>query len=527
MTITYRVRNGAPLSWAQVDENFRTLETEKVSAQPGYGLSQENFSSTYKQTLDDLPSNLEFRLEQAEDNAAQAVIDSSAADQKASIVLAPDEFDKGPGAIPYDSSLGYPSWSLGNALKLAAEGGDLREDMALPDGSGLMGFDQLTAYPAGTVGARLKEIPHLDLSAASDKAQALMDFAVSLDGKTGRVEPGTYIMSKQVNLPGNVDLDLTGVVLDFSAADIANFPDLICVKPASGSLTLLPPLSSGTTIGQFTLPFSLPHSLAAGDALILWDDTAFSYSGFRTNYYQGQFAVVRSASGLNANLTASILATMPSTIKVYKMNPSRPKIKGGDILMPTTGVFIAGLLCDIARNPEFDSVRVFGTSGGGIIQQRTLGGTVTRCETYSDREGVAADNYGLGFSNSQHCLAMGGTFHARRHGVTMGGTDLPGSVPTRFCVVDGADISSWDIQCADMHGNVEHCEYVNCTMHNGVTISGNHNSVRSSTIFAPALASTGNGVAISINEMRGTNFSFESLKNCCVWRSFDHVKSNH
>lgn len=519
MALTYRVRNGAPLSWAQVDENFRTLDTEKVSVRPGYDLSQENFTPTYKQTLDNLPGNLEFRLEQAEDNASQAAIDAAAANQKASIVLAPDEADKGPGAIPYDSELSYPDWSLGDAVKHASSGGQFREELALPSGGGDVGFDQSFAYPSGTVGARLREIPHLDLSLAVDKAQALIDFAASLNGRTGRVEPGIYAMAKQVNLPANVDLDLTSVTLDFSAASIASFPDLICLRPAPGTLVQLPALSADTVIGTYSITFSAAHNLAPGDAINLHDDKPYSYSAFRTNYYQGQFAVVRSVSGLTVNLTAPILASMSIVLdgngkglKVYKMNPCRPKIRGGDILMPASGAMIAGLMSDVGRNAQFEYVRVFGSSGAGIIHQRALGCTSLFCETYSDRDVLTFDNYGHGLSNAQHCLIKGGAFHARRHGITMGGTDLPGSVPTRFCVVDSAETASWDIQGSDMHGNVEHCQYVNCIHRNGVTISGNHNSVRGGAVFAPALAATGNGVAISINEMRGTSFLFEGFK---------------
>lgn len=519
MALTYRVRNGAPLTWAQVDENFRTLDTEKVSVRPGYDLSQENFTPTYKQTLDNLPGNLEFRLEQAEDNASQAAIDAAAANQKASIVLAPDEADKGPGAIPYDSALAYPGWSLGAAVKLASSGGQFREELALPSGGGDVGFDRSIAYPAGTVGYQLKNIPHLDLSLAADKAQALTDFAASLNGKTGRIEPGTYILSKQVDLPSTFDLDLTDVTLDFSAASVSNFPDLVCLRPTPGTLFQLPSLSADTVPGTYSITFSAAHNLAPGEAIILHDDKPFSYSGFRSNYYQGQFAVVRSVSGLTVNLTSPILASMSIVLdgngkglKVYKMNPGRPKIRGGTIIMPKTGVMIAAVLGDVTRNAQFEYVKVFGTSGAGIVHQRALGGTSLFCETYSDRDTAASDNYGLSLSNASHCLVSGGTFHARRHGITMGGTDLPGSVPTRFCVVDGAETSSWDIQGSDMHGNVEHCQYVNCTHLNGVTISGNHNSVRGGSVFAPALAATGNGVAVSLNEMRGTSFLFEGFK---------------
>lgn len=380
------------------------------------------------------------------------------------------------------------------------------QDLSGSDGASGIGWD------GRPLSATLKTIRSTDLSASTDKAQALADFAASLNGQRGRVEPGTYIMSKQVNLPGNVDLDLTGVVMDFSAANVANFPDLCCLKPANGSLSLLPALSADAPAGTYELKFNAAHGLLPGRVIVLHNDADFSYSGFRANYQQGQFAVVRSVSGLTVNLTSPLLFTaQAASFKTYAMSPSSPRITGGDIIMPSVGVMAAGFMCDIARRPTIDQMRVYGTSGGGIVFQRTLGGVCTRSETYSDRDGVAADNYGFVLSNSQDCYAVECNFHARRHAVTMGGAAGPGSVPTRFCVIEKCELASWDIQCADMHGNVEHCQYVNCVMQNGVTISGNHNAVRNSTIFAPALASTGNGVAISINEMRGTSFTFENL----------------
>lgn len=155
MTITYRVRNGSPLTWAQVDENFRYLDEGKVDARPGYALSQENFTATYKQILDGIPSNLDYRLTQAEDNASQAASDASAANTKASIVLAPDEAGKGPGAIPFDPELDYPSGSVGLAIK---EGGaSFQEYLASADGSSVVGYDGDVTYPAGSVGKQLKD----------------------------------------------------------------------------------------------------------------------------------------------------------------------------------------------------------------------------------------------------------------------------------------------------------------------------------------------------------------------------------
>ena len=146
MTITYRVRNGSPLTWAQVDENFRYLDEGKVDARPGYALSQENFTATYKQILDGIPSNLDYRLTQAEDNASQAAEDASAANTKASIVLAPDEATKGPGAIPFDPQLDYPDGSVGEAIK---DGNVvLRQELAATNGATLVGYGSSTVKDA-------------------------------------------------------------------------------------------------------------------------------------------------------------------------------------------------------------------------------------------------------------------------------------------------------------------------------------------------------------------------------------------
>jgi len=203
---------------------------------------------------------------------------------------------------------------------------------------------EMVQWEGRSLSGALKAMRSTDLSSNSDKAQALIDFAASLGGQRGRVEPGVYILTKQVDLPGNVDLDLTGVTLDFSAADVANFPDLICVRPAPGTLVQLPALSANPAIGQCSITFSASHNLIPGDAIILHDDKPFSYSAFRANYQQGQFAVVRSINGLTVNLTAPILASMTvgldgngKGLKVYKMNPVRPRIRGADILMPTSG----------------------------------------------------------------------------------------------------------------------------------------------------------------------------------------------
>lgn len=396
--------------------------------------------------------------------------------------------------------------SLGSVPAIQQLLADLQSQSEPTKGASLIGWD------GRSLASTLKVVKVANLPTNGDVSDALQTFFDNLDGYRGRVPPGYYKVNRQINLPADVDVDITGVTFDFSDALVIDFPDLVMLKVANGLLTALPAFATATTVGSYTTPpFTSAHGLIPGDLIVMHDDTPSSYSAWRSNYYQGQMAIVRSLNGLQANLTSAILATLPTSTKIYRMTPATPTIIGGTIVMPKAGVFIAGVMTDISKIPRMRNVRVLNASGGGIIFQRSYGWSAEGCAVYSDRDGVAADNYGLVISNCQDGEAVGGQFHTRRHGVTMGGTDLPGSVPTRFCTVRGASISSWDIQGADMHGNVEHCQYLDNIMLNGVTISGNHNTVRGGKIFAPANAATGNGVAVSINEMRGTSFTFEGF----------------
>ncbi|WP_340052113.1 hypothetical protein [Pseudomonas proteolytica] len=228
MTITYRVRNGSPLTWAQVDENFRYLDEGKVDARPGYALSQENFTATYKQILDGIPSNLDYRLTLAEDNASQAAEDASSANTKASIVLAPDEASKGPGAIPFDSQLDYQDGTVGAAIK----DGDtvLRADLSGPDGSAEVG------YGAGTVADVLQYVvvsPFImnDSGITARIANRFALIAYLISGKKVDIPAGDLWVSSGIELPSGCNMegagrDLTRVIGDGNLFTISTAPSL-------------------------------------------------------------------------------------------------------------------------------------------------------------------------------------------------------------------------------------------------------------------------------------------------------------
>lgn len=352
------------------------------------------------------------------------------------------------------------------------------------------------------------------LTPASDFSAQLQDFANNkLSGavKTGTLKPGVRRCLSQVTFPADVQLNMHGVVLDFSdASAIGNFPDFSCIKFGGGSLLELSPLSVAPSVGSYSITFASTQPVASDDIIIIWDSAPGSWSGFRPEYMAGEPVIVRSVSGGVVSLAQPLLSSYSTSVRVFKLMPTSPKVNGLKVICPS-GISVTGILATLARRPVFRDVYCALTSVAGLTIDRSFGFHVIGGGSSSDRNVITGDNYGLSISNSDWGLVEGGNYSSRRHAISMGGTSLDGAIPTRHVKVKGATLSSWDVQCADMHGNVEFSEFEGCTMMNGVTISGNNNRVRGCDIYAPANSATGNGVAVSINEAKGVNFELSNL----------------
>lgn len=498
MALTYRVKNGAPLTWAQVDENFRTLDAEKVSVRPGYDLSQENFTPTYKQTLDNIPGNLEFRLEQAEDNASQAAIDAAAANQKASIVLAPDEAEKGPGAIPYEQFLDYPEWSLGEAVKQAAAGGQFRQELESSSGSELVGM------PGGISladwSSQLKfpqQFPSLKEWAASGGGLGLL--------------PGTYIGVEGLFFPFGTSIKTFGkCVLDFSAAsNAANFPDFAAVQIGNGSHALLPKAASNYGKGLNAITFVAPHGLAPGDLFCIYNPTDFSYASWRAEYRAGEFCRVLAVTSptrvvLERGLYASYLT---SNVDMYKINAGPVTLDGAlEVIAPEALPNIAAVKA--RRLIDFDLsnlIAIAKKNAAAFILDQCVSGRAlgVRC-VQRELTGIGND-YGCIPSNCQD-VELEGFFVGSRHGLSTGGYSGVGAVVCRDVHASGTCSTSGEggAPALGLHGNTEFFTW-NGKIIGGYNGCGNFNKISGDLYPMP------NGVAISHTELTGYSHDYSGL----------------
>lgn len=533
MAITYRVRNGAPLSWTQVDENFRSLDEGKVSVQPGYGLSQENFTPTYKQALDNLPSNLEFRLEQAEDNASQASIDAAAANQKSSIVVAPDEADKGPGAIPFDASLDYPSWSVGAALKLAEQGGDVLGVLAASDGASKVGFRQRTVADRLNDTANVKDYGAIadgtyhplserfgaSLAAAQavyPHATALTDsidwaaFQAAINSGCPHVHApgGHYVMNRGTLAGRNIKYTGDGYStrIDFS---LASGPDSCMLT--QGTLTQIGSLASSVLQGARSLTFSAPPDVVAGDVLIIFNPTDGSWLSDRAPYRAGEMWRVHSVSGNVVTIYGNSTSNYTSgQVLMYRLRGVRCSVQDMHF-SPSDTYSIAPFKVRFG-----DGVKVSNYYASdvdlytGLEIERSFDVSILAASS-PNRSPAVGDEYGITVSNCQNFTISSGSAAATRHAIALGGMDDVACVPNRNgliygMIIEGIDLPS-DIGAGDMHGNADKITYDNCIFRNGAIMQGRDATIRNSLIYGISSVS---GECIYGSEIYGGTYTIEN-----------------
>src|SRR5690606_40015388 len=96
------------------------------------------------------------------------------------------------------------------------------------------------------------------------------------------------------------------------------------------SITALDKLNADVTKHSRTLSWASSQGLAAGDIVILWNPTDFSFGGRRPHYRDGGMFKVHSLPTATTVKTYEMVddAYTAASINVYKLNPVRVTIEG-------------------------------------------------------------------------------------------------------------------------------------------------------------------------------------------------------
>lgn len=265
-----------------------------------------------------------------------------------------------------------------------------------------------------------------------------------------------------------------------------------------GSLTQIQDMTTAAK-GNLTVTFASAPSLARGNVFIIYDTTNSRWNSARTYYRAGEFCFVRGVSGSDAQLTSPLYDSYTvADCDVYKMTDCTARVSG----IKFTGTTATGLLkISLCINPIVEHVEAYHEGYQCLEFDRCYRPTIVNPMIYN--KGGASDDYGVLFSNSQHGRIFGGDLYGRRHAVAIGGGDVVGCVPCRDIKTIGAtlknDISS-GVPSADIHGNSEGCEYIDCTIYNGATWGGKDSGYTNCTIF-----NMSGGMVIYSAEVKGGN----------------------
>lgn len=274
---------------------------------------------------------------------------------------------------------------------------------------------------------------------------------------------------------------------------------------ASGSLSALPALGANVALYATTLTFASPPSVAPGDWLVIYNSADGSWNPARPVYRAGEYVQVKAVSGSTVTLTHPTYDTYTAggTISVHKLNPVRPKISGISFQFRQGA---AGIKIVAGSEVAFDDLRMTGTNQSHIFLQQCVNVALSGVHAW-DASPSISNNYGVMLANCQNVDIDGCFLETTRHGLTTGGGDYVGCVPSRNITVRGGRIGGMSDTVAgcDMHGNAEYVHFSNVDLPNGIHLAGDHAAVEGGRVRTNA-----QGVGVHISETIGWDFTINT-----------------
>lgn len=265
-----------------------------------------------------------------------------------------------------------------------------------------------------------------------------------------------------------------------------------------GSSSLIASYIQSVSKNTYVLDNIDASGLSSGDLICLYDPTDFSFSNARAYYRKGEFLEVRKVlSPTSVQLTSRPLFNY-TKFDLYKINPiqvcfNRFSIKN------EAGVSIP-VLIDFGRNIQIEQYSNDTALDSGITIQRSYNMQVNNISP-RNISSASGTNYGLTLSNCQLWRVDGGLLQGTRHSVTIGGIDAPCAIPTQQGKIICCNLyydGTTNTFAADMHGNANHIEYINCTL-DGAQMSGMNAKLVNCTIDSRLL----DNLAISGSDIAG------------------------
>lgn len=258
-----------------------------------------------------------------------------------------------------------------------------------------------------------------------------------------------------------------------------------------------------------------PNSVAAGDAtlvfasdpgtltglLLIRDSANSSFSGFRTDYKNGEIVEILSQSTVTITPRNRLMGTYTasSTFKAFTFAPIIFQTKGITFTFPSDSNL--GARFRQIRHLEIDGCKATGASLETVeVGQYCFQGKLINSHAVNNAA-ASADQYGFALEGVQDFDIIGCSAMAARHGLSMGGS----AIPNRQVRVTGGRYEHTNEAAGqygiDCHGNAEFVTFTNVQA-TGAFLAGDNIKWKGGQIF-------GNGYGITIREMLGSNFEVD------------------
>src|SRR5690625_3627826 len=382
--------------------------------------------------------------------------------------------------LPYTTT---GDWGEEESLFVAVGDAALRQELSAPYGAAMVGVRQAgSGAVERSVDDKLKEYVSVkDVGAVGDGIADDTE-AFQLAVNTGRqilVPNGRYKVTSEITGDALFIRGEAGAIIDATEAGFSGGS----VFSASGSLETLPDMDIDASVGSLAISFTSPHGLLPGDIFCIWNSDGNSFSGFRNNYYAGEWCTVQEViSPTEVRLSGRLWASYAADdVQLLRLNQASANISNLTILGNESENLIT---LEKVAGARVSSLNLRHKNNAALNISRSVGVTIDGgCDIRN--EGAGGDDYGIVVSNSQDVRGVGGQIYSRRHSIAHGGGVGPGSVPCRNCYTIGATLTndfSSGTHNADFHGNVEGSWFIDCDIQGGASLQGKNNGIRGGRI---------------------------------------------
>lgn len=278
-----------------------------------------------------------------------------------------------------------------------------------------------------------------------------------------------------------------------------------------GDLRSMPTVSVEISKTSHDVTFANPHGLKPTDVFIVHNQTDFSWSPHRAYYHEGEFLQVHTV-------------TSHTSVKVYGLPADNYKANTLSVWQ-LLGVMVS--LVDVCvEGSEVNATPIKIRWANGVHIRNFSGKSATTTQIEIDRcykvdiYGGSAMNsapesglqYGYTIANSTDVRFFGGSHGATRHAVALGGGSGSGCVPCRNVTIVGATLRNMGSGqgSADMHGNVDNVQYIDCNLFNSADMGGRNVKLKNCTIYQSD--ANKHGACVIGSEIVGGTYTIEDCR---------------